>query len=190
MDRKLPSVRGLRLRQAPHVLVLMGVSGSGKTTTGKRLSNLLGWPFRDGDEFHPPANIEKMAEGIALDDHDRAPWLAAIAAWIDECRAQGSGGIVSCSALKRAYRRVIVGERQDVGLVYLKGSRALIGDRLSRRRGHFMPPSLLASQFTALEEPTPDEHPIVVSMRLPPRRVVERIVALAGLEPQRRIGPV
>jgi len=168
----------------------MGVSGAGKTTTGKRLANLLGWPFRDGDEFHPRANIEKMADGIALCDEDRAPWLGAIAAWIDECRTADRGGIVSCSALRRAYRDAIIGERPDVGLVYLRGSRALIADRLSRRRGHFMPPSLLISQFRILEEPLPDEHAIVVSMRLPPKRVVERIVALAGLQPTRRIGPV
>lgn len=179
-----------RRRLPPRVLVLMGVSGAGKTTTGKRLANLLGWPFRDGDEFHPRTNIEKMACGIALSDEDRAPWLDAIGAWIGECRMAGCGGIVSCSALKRAYRDAIIGERPDVGLVYLKGSRALIGDRLSRRRGHFMPPSLLISQFRTLEEPHPDEHAIVVSMRLPPKRVVERIVALAGLKPSRIVSPM
>ena len=172
------------------VLVLMGVSGSGKTTTGKRLSKLLGWPFRDADEFHPPANIAKMESGVPLDDDDRAPWLAAIAAWIDARRAAGECGIVSCSALKRAYRDVIIGDRRDVGLVYLKGSRSLIADRLSRRRGHFMPLSLLASQFKTLEEPAADERAIVVSMRLPPKRVVERIVARSGLLPRRLISSV
>lgn len=168
----------------------MGVSGAGKTTTGKRLAGVLGWPFRDADEFHPAVNIAKMASGQPLTDADRAPWLAAIAAWIDARRELGEGGIVSCSALKRAYRDVLIGDRADVGLVYLKGSRSLIGERLSRRRGHFMPPSLLASQFETLEEPGPDEGAVVVSMRLPPKRVVERIVALLGLEPERRIGPV
>jgi carbohydrate kinase (thermoresistant glucokinase family) len=181
---------GMGRCEPPQVLVLMGVSGSGKTTAGKRLSALLGWPFRDGDEFHPPANIEKMAHGIALDDTDRAPWLAAIAAWIDKCRSAGGGGIVSCSALKRAYREIIIGDRSDVRLVYLKGSRALIADRMSRRRGHFMPPSLLASQFETLEEPAADEHAIVVSIRLPPRRLAEQIAALAGLTPSRLVGPV
>jgi carbohydrate kinase (thermoresistant glucokinase family) len=182
-------VRSRRCEQL-HVLVVMGVSGSGKTTAGKRLSALLGWPFRDGDEFHPSANIEKMAHGIALDDTDRAPWLAAIAEWIDQCRTSGRGGIVSCSALKRAYREIIIGDRSDVRLVYLKGSRALIADRMSRRRGHFMPPSLLASQFETLEEPAADEHAIVVSIRLPPRRLAEQIAALAGLTPSRLVGPV
>jgi carbohydrate kinase (thermoresistant glucokinase family) len=178
-------------RGAPlDVLVLMGVSGSGKTTTGKRLSALLGWTFRDADEFHPQANIDKMASGVPLNDADRAPWLAAIAAWIDKCRASGIGGIVSCSSLKRAYRDVLIGARQDVGLVYLKGSRALIADRRSQRRGHFMPPSLLASQFQTLEEPAPEEHAIVVSIRLSPKRVAERIVALAGLPTSRLISPV
>ncbi|MGE0765145.1 MAG: gluconokinase [Hyphomicrobiaceae bacterium] len=177
-------------RSPPRILVLMGVSGSGKTTTGRRLANMLDWPFRDGDEFHPPANVEKMASGKALDDRDRAPWLAAIAAWIDERRDRGETGIVSCSALKRAYRDAIIGDRPDVGLVYLKGSRAMIADRMSRRRDHFMPASLLASQFSTLEEPTPDEHAVVVSIRLPPKRVAERITALAGLEPKRLVSSV
>lgn len=175
---------------ATRVLVLMGVSGSGKTTTGRRLSRFLGWTFRDGDELHPPENIEKMANGIPLDDEDRAPWLAAIAAWIDTRRASDTGAVIACSALKRAYRDVIIGNRSDVRLVYLKGSHALIADRMSRRRGHFMPPSLLKSQFRTLEEPQTDERPIVVSMRLPPKRVIERIVGQAGVQAPRLISPV
>ncbi|MGE0697890.1 MAG: gluconokinase [Hyphomicrobiaceae bacterium] len=174
---------------APRVAVLMGVSGCGKTTTGRRLASVLGWTFRDADEFHPPENIAKMASGRPLDDSDRAPWLAAIAAWIDERRATGEGAIVSCSALKRAYRDVLIGSRRDVALIYLKGSYALIADRLSRRRGHFMPPALLRSQFDALEEPGPDEGALVVSMRMPPKRVAERIVAGLGLVPMRRVAP-
>ena len=173
--------------QTPSVIVLMGVSGCGKTTTGKRLAKALGWPFRDADEFHPPANIAKMASGQPLDDADRAPWLAAIATWIDGQRESGTHAIVSCSALRRAYRKVLIGHRDDVALVYLKGSLAVIGDRLSRRRGHFMPPSLLKSQFATLEEPTPEERPLVLSVRLPPKRIAERIVASFALQPTRRI---
>ena len=160
----------------PLVLVLMGVSGSGKSTTGARLSKLLGWPFRDADSFHPQANIDKMSQGLPLTDEDRQPWLAAIAQWIDERLAAGECGIVSCSALKRTYRRIIVGERAGVRLVYLKGNMELIGDRLSRRRNHFMPPALLRSQFDALEEPQGDERALSVPISLTPRRVVEAIM--------------
>ena len=160
----------------PLVLVLMGVSGSGKSTTGARLSKLLGWPFRDADSFHPQANIDKMSKGLPLTDEDRQPWLAAIAQWIDERLAAGECGIVSCSALKRAYRRIIVGERAGVRLVYLKGNMELIGDRLSRRRNHFMPAALLRSQFDALEEPQGDERALSVPISLTPRRVVEAIM--------------
>jgi carbohydrate kinase (thermoresistant glucokinase family) len=160
----------------PMVLVLMGVSGSGKSTIGLRLSKILGWPFRDADSFHPQANIDKMSKGLPLTDEDRQPWLAAIARWIDERLAAGECGIVSCSALKRSYRRVIVGDRPDVRLVYLKGDMALIGDRISRRKNHFMPPALLKTQFDALEEPQADEHALSVPIVLSPRRVVEAIV--------------
>jgi gluconokinase len=160
----------------PLVLVLMGVSGCGKSTTGTRLSKLLDWPFRDADSFHPQANIDKMSKGLPLTDEDRQPWLAAIAQWIDERLAAGECGIVSCSALKRAYRRIIVGERAGVRLVYLKGNMELIGDRLSRRRNHFMPAALLRSQFDALEEPQGDERALSVPISLSPRRVVEAII--------------
>jgi carbohydrate kinase (thermoresistant glucokinase family) len=137
---------------------------------------MLGWPFRDADSFHPQANIDKMSKGLPLTDEDRQPWLAAIARWIDERLAAGECGIVSCSALKRSYRRVIVGDRPDVRLVYLKGDMALIGDRISRRKNHFMPPALLKTQFDALEEPQADEHALSVPIVLSPRRVVEAIV--------------
>ena len=116
-----------------------------------------------------------------MTDDDRQPWLAAIAHWIDERLASNECGIVSCSALKRAYRRVIVGDREGVRLVYLKGDMALIGDRISRRKNHFMPPALLKSQFDALEEPQADERALSVQIALPPRRVVEAIVQQLGL---------
>ena len=171
----------------PRVILLMGVSGCGKTTTGKLLAAALGWPYRDGDSFHPEANIAKMASGQPLNDADRTPWLAAIAAWIDQQRTMQSCGVVSCSALKRRYRDVLIGARDDVQLVYLMGSLSLIGDRLSRRKGHFMPPALLRSQFAALEAPAPDENALAVSIRLPPKRIVERITAGCGLAAVRRV---
>jgi gluconokinase len=161
---------------APHVIVLMGVSGCGKSTIGQRLSKKLSWPFRDADSFHPEANIAKMSRGAPLEDEDRWPWLGAIAQWIDERRGAGAPAIVSCSALRRAYRERIIGARSGVDLVYLKGTVQLIGERLRRRKGHFMPPSLLQSQFAALEEPQRDERPIIVSVAMPPPRVVAAIL--------------
>ena len=163
----------------------MGVSGSGKSTTGKRLGAVLGWPFRDADSFHPQANIEKMSAGIPLTDADRAPWLAAIAAWIADRARTGEPGIVSCSALKRAYRRTLLDGQTGVGLVYLQGSFALISDRMSRRKGHFMPPELLQSQFATLEAPAREEGALVVPIRLSPRKIAERILDAFDLEPAR-----
>lgn len=165
----------------PAVIVVMGVASSGKTSLGERLAERLGWPFRDADSFHPPANVAKMAGGTPLTDEDRKPWLAAIAAWIDELRAAGKNGIVTCSALKKAYRDVIVGKRPDVALVYLKGSRELIGQRMAQRQHHFMPPALLDSQFATLEEPGPDERPLVVPVELSKEAIVEQVVAELGL---------
>jgi carbohydrate kinase (thermoresistant glucokinase family) len=148
----------------PPVIVVMGVSGSGKSTVARPLAARLAYPFQEGDELHPAANIAKMRRGEALDDADRRPWLAAIAAWIDERAARGEGGVVTCSALKRAYRDTLTEGRSFVRIVYLKGSRALIGERVARRKGHFMAPSLLESQFDTLEAPGRDESPIVVDV--------------------------
>jgi gluconokinase len=167
---------------SPLVIVLMGVAGCGKSTTGMALAKALGWPFRDADSFHPPANIAKMSQGLPLNDDDRGPWLAAIADWIDERCESGEPGIVSCSALKRAYRQRIIGARRGVRLVYLKGDAALIGRRLRARKHHFMPAALLESQFATLEEPRADEHPVIVSVALSPRRVVGTILERLGLE--------
>ena len=162
------------------VIVLMGVAGCGKSTVGDLLARRLGWPFRDADTFHPPANVAKMSAGLPLDDRDRAPWLAAIAAWIDARRAAGESAIVSCSALKRRYRDIIVGPRADVRLVHLAGSRQVIGGRLAERKGHFMPASLLASQFEALETPSPEERAIVVDVGAAPEEIVDQIIARIG----------
>jgi carbohydrate kinase (thermoresistant glucokinase family) len=148
----------------PTVLVLMGVSGSGKSTVARELQRLLGWPFQEGDDLHPPANVAKMRAGRPLDDADRRPWLAAVAHWIDTRLAAGEPGIITCSNLKRAYRAVTIGDRHGVTLVYLKGEAPLIYDRVMRRKHAYMPPSLLESQLATLEEPGEDEHPIVVAV--------------------------
>lgn len=171
----------MMMPRGPHavrhtVLLLMGVSGAGKTTTGKRLASRLGWTFRDADEFHPPENIAKMSAGLPLTDADRWPWLDAIGHWIDAQRGHGGRAIVTCSALRRVYRDRLMHGRPEVKLVFLKGSKALIADRLSRRAGHFMPPALLQSQFDALEEPRRDERALVVDIALPPRIVIAKIL--------------
>jgi carbohydrate kinase (thermoresistant glucokinase family) len=158
------------------IVVAMGVSGSGKTTVAAVLAGRLKVHFLEGDGLHPPANVEKMRGGTPLTDNDRWPWLAAIARRIDDWRASGEGGVVTCSALKRAYRRVIVGDRPEVALVYLKGSKELIHARMAARHQHFMPVALLESQFRILEEPGPDERPIVVDVAPSPAEIVATIV--------------
>jgi len=158
------------------IIVVMGVSGSGKSTIASMLAHRLHWINEDGDRFHPRANIEKMHRGEPLTDADRWPWLNAIAEWIDATRRAGGHGIVACSALKRAYRDILIGGRRDVRLVYLRGGRSLIAQRIAARADHFMPAELLDSQFKALQEPTPDERPIVVSIAPHPGEIVETIV--------------
>ena len=139
------------------VVVLMGVAGSGKTTIGRLLAEELGWKFYDADDFHPPANVEKMASGCPLEDADRLPWLEALRDLIRGCLERGEGAVVACSALKESYREyLLVGE--GVRLAYLKGDHELILERLGKRRGHFMKPKMLDSQFAALEEPEPETH--------------------------------
>ena len=135
-----------------------------------------GWTLLEGDKFHPPANVEKMSHGIPLTDEDRWPWLRAIAAEIDAMRARGQSAVVACSALKRGYRDILIANRPDVVLVYLHGDKDLIAARMAARKGHFMPPALLDSQFATLEEPGPDEHPIVVSVAPPPEAIADEVV--------------
>jgi len=142
----------------------MGVSGAGKSTVGRALAARLGFVFQEGDDLHPPTNIAKMSAGVPLTDEDRAPWLAAVGAWIDCCIAAGGGGVIACSALKAAYRRVLTEGRSAVRVVYLEGSKAVIADRVTARKGHFMPASLIDSQFADLEPPTPDEDAIEVAI--------------------------
>jgi len=162
-------------------LVVMGVSGSGKTTVAVLLAKRLGWPFVEGDRLHPPANVEKMRQGIPLTDADRAPWLDRIGEELKSWAAEGRSGVMTCSALKRAYRDGIRSARPDVRFVYLKGSEAMIEGRVGARRHEYMPASLLKSQFAALEEPTPDEGVITVDATGTPEAEVAAVLAALGL---------
>lgn len=160
----------------PVIAIVMGVSSSGKTTVAALLAAALGCQFQEGDDLHPAANVEKMHGGTPLTDADRLPWLQKIAEEIDGWRARGESGVLTCSALKRSYRDIIIGDRKDVTLVYLKGSYDLIHRRMAARHEHFMPVALLDSQFEALEEPTPDEQAIVVDIGNRPTEIAAEIV--------------
>jgi len=170
------------------VAIIMGVSGCGKSTIGALLASRLRWEFEDADWFHPASNVDKMHSGIPLTDEDRWPWLDAVANWIDKTRRSGGHGVVACSALKRGYRGILIGDRADVRLIYLKGDETQIARRIATRHEHFMPRSLLHSQFEGLEEPGPDENPIIVSIEPPPRAIVARILSamnvVEGAPPQ------
>ena len=161
----------------PCALIVMGVSGSGKSTIAARLAERLGWTFEDGDRFHPASNVAKMRAGQPLTDEDRWPWLQAIADEIDRVARNSGRVVIACSALKRAYRDLLVHGRDDVRIVFLSGSRPLIADRLAQRKGHFMPPGLLDSQFKTLEPPQTNEHPIIVSIDAPVETIIQNIVA-------------
>jgi carbohydrate kinase (thermoresistant glucokinase family) len=158
-------------------IMVMGVSGAGKSTVGRILAARLSCPFRDADSFHPKANIEKMSRGEPLTDDDRWPWLHAIAAFIAEHRAAGTQCVVTCSALKRVYRNIVTNKQStDVRLVYLKGEFDLIAARLAARKGHFMPAALLQSQFAALQEPAIDEHALAVSIDATPEEIAASVL--------------
>ncbi len=135
------------------VVLVMGVSGVGKTTIGRQLASELGWPFFEGDDLHPPENVRKMASGVPLDDADREPWLQAIRGVIERHLRQNQPAVITCSALKRDYRDLLIGDDSGVLVVYLKVDRELLTARMRKRRDHFMPPSLLDSQLATLEEP-------------------------------------
>jgi gluconokinase len=157
------------------VIILMGVSGSGKSFIGERLAKKLGWSFYEGDDYHPQPNVMKMSKGMALTDADRAPWLEALHGLIGELIAQDESAILACSALKRTYRDQLVDGHDDVQIVYLRGSYDLIRARMEARKGHFMKVDLLASQFEALEEPKPSENVLTVDISQTPQTIVETI---------------
>jgi gluconokinase len=164
------------------IVVLMGVTGTGKTTVGRLLADRLGWTFVEGDDFHPPANVAKMRGGEPLTDADRMPWLRALRAKIDALVAAGQSAVVTCSALREAYRDVLARGRPEVRFVWLTAPPGLIRDRLEHRSGHFMPPSLLESQLETLEAPA---SVLVVDATPPPARIVTTIRQRLGLGPSR-----
>jgi len=168
---------------APCALIVMGVSGSGKSTVAEALSARLGWSCADADRFHPASNVAKMSAGQPLTDDDRWPWLKAIADEIDRLCGKRQHAVVACSALRRAYRDVLVHGRSDVRIVFLDGTRELIAARLALRKGHFMPAGLLDSQFRTLEQPGPDEGAVTVSIDASVEAIVDDIVRQLKLAP-------
>lgn len=168
------------------VLVVMGVSGSGKSTLGQLLADRLGWDFLEGDDLHPVANVAKMAAGIPLDDADREPWLAAIAAWIEDYLSRGRSGVVACSALRRSYRDVLRGPepQSDLWFVELSAPAAVLAARIASRHGHFMPTSLLESQLATLEPLEADEQGIIIDATEPTDGQADQVLsAIPGLRP-------
>jgi gluconokinase len=155
------------------IIVIMGVSGSGKTTMGRELAAALHWGFSDADEFHSPANVEKMKSGLPLTDEDREPWLRSIRDAIERWKRDEPGHVLACSALKKRYRAVLGRNDPDVRFVYLHGGFELISERLKSRKGHFFNPALLRSQFEALEDP---EDALVVDVSKEPREIISAIL--------------
>ncbi|WP_246222630.1 gluconokinase [Phytoactinopolyspora limicola] len=168
------------MKAGPQHVIVMGVSGSGKTTVAKRLAQQLAWPYAEGDDFHPPANVDKMAAGEPLTDDDRWPWLRAIVDWMCAQAGDGRSTVVTCSALRRVYRDVLGEADGLVRFAYLAGDIDVIGERVGYRRGHFMPVSLLESQFDTLEPLEPDEAGIAVDVSGTPEQMVQDVID--GLE--------
>lgn len=168
------------VRASPPIVVVMGVAGVGKTTVARLLAQRLGAPYAEGDDLHPEANIAKMAAGIALDDADRGPWLQRIAEWMSERGREGTGAVVTCSALKRRYRDILRTGWPDAFFLHLTGDRTLVGDRMSHRAGHFMPTSLLDSQFEILEPLQSDEKGAVLDVGTGPDELVAEALKQLG----------
>ncbi|WP_395110548.1 gluconokinase [Actinomadura sp. SCN-SB] len=164
------------------VIIVMGVSGSGKTTVGARLAERLGWDFADADDFHTPGDIARMSAGIPLTDTEREPWLRSIAEWIEGRLTSETPAVVTCSGLRRRYREVLAGGRPGVAQVFLDEGRDVIARRMERRREHFFRPGLLDSQFRDLERPTPDEGVVTVENTGTPEETVVAIVSELELE--------
>jgi gluconokinase len=162
------------------IVVVMGVASSGKTTIAAGLAEKLGWPFRDADSFHPPANVAKMSAGIPLEDADRWPWLDAIVAWMDERDAAGEDAVVTCSALKRGYRDRLRTSRAPIRLVHLSGTREVLAARIAARKAHFMPPALLDSQFATLQMPGEDEGAFTVDVAKSPQAIMAELMREFG----------
>jgi gluconokinase len=170
------------------IVVIAGVSGSGKSTVGALLAGRLGWPFADGDAFHPAANLAKMKAGIPLTDADRGPWLAAIGAWMDERLAAGQPAVVACSALRRAYRDALLGGRPGAQMIFLQVSHDEDVARLTARTGHFFPAALLDSQFAALEMPGNDERVTLLPAGDDPGTLVSEIIGRLNIPRNRTAG--
>ena len=170
-------------------VVIMGVAGSGKTTLAVELTRRLGWPYAEADDFHPPANVAKMAAGVPLTDEDRWPWLEAIRDWLTGEARAGRSTIVTCSALRLAYRDVLRQAAGRVRFVHLTADPALLSARLARRSGHFMPATLLASQLATLESLVPGEDGVVIVVDVPPDAVADRAIKLLGLESAEGFAP-
>jgi carbohydrate kinase (thermoresistant glucokinase family) len=172
------------------IVVVAGVSGSGKSTVGPLLAGRLGWPFTDADALHPAANIAKMAAGHPLTDADRQPWLAAVGARMDAYTAAGESAVLACSALRRSYRDELLAGRPGARMVFLHVSREVLETRLRTRHGHFFPAALLQSQFATLESPQPDEHVLVLDAAIPPAQAVDEIIQRLQLRPsQEKMSP-
>lgn len=168
----------------PQFLIVMGVSGSGKTTLAEGIADAMGWLYAEGDDFHSQANVSKMASGVPLTDEDRWPWLRAIGTWIDEHERDGRSAVVTCSALKRAYRDLLREGRAHVRFVYLDVPKEVLEERLAHRTGHYMPSSLLPSQLDTLEPLQEDENGVIVRAHQSPEASVAEALELLGLTPK------
>ncbi len=162
------------------IVIVMGVCGTGKTTVGRLIAERMGARFEEGDTFHPKANVEKMSRGEPLEDSDRWPWLESMSDSIDAWQRAGEDVVLACSALKERYREILLGDRPDMRLVHLFGTQDLISERMAQRRHHFMPASLVPSQFAALEPPQPAEHVIAAEVTRPPEAIAADVTAWIG----------